>query len=155
MRTVGRKLWWVLVTVFGVAVFTAGLVMLVLPGPGLLCMAAGLAILATEHEWARHHVHRVRQRAYQVSQTAAESTRNLVLSVLFGLGLVVAGVGALLLPQYVPFHASLPVGIGLVIGGTAVTVGTALGYRERRLAVEHTVTPLPHRVVANLETDAA
>jgi uncharacterized protein (TIGR02611 family) len=31
----------------------AGLLMLVLPGPGLLVIAAGVALLATEFAWAR------------------------------------------------------------------------------------------------------
>ena len=31
-----------------------GVAMLVLPGPGILVIAAGLAILATEFLWARH-----------------------------------------------------------------------------------------------------
>lgn len=40
------------VTVVGSAVLMAGLVMMVTPGPGLLGIVAGLAILATEWEWA-------------------------------------------------------------------------------------------------------
>ncbi|WP_221177303.1 PGPGW domain-containing protein [Nocardioides marmoriginsengisoli] len=42
----------VVVTLVGVAVLTAGLIMMVTPGPGLVGIAAGLAILATEWDWA-------------------------------------------------------------------------------------------------------
>jgi uncharacterized protein (TIGR02611 family) len=42
-----------LAALLGVTVLLVGLTMLVLPGPGLLIMAAGLAILATEFIWAR------------------------------------------------------------------------------------------------------
>ena len=41
------------VTVAGPLVVLAGFAMLVLPGPGLLAIAAGLALLALEYEWAR------------------------------------------------------------------------------------------------------
>ena len=37
-----------------------GVVLLVLPGPGLPVMAAGIAILATEFLWARHALRRAR-----------------------------------------------------------------------------------------------
>jgi hypothetical protein len=44
----------VVVTVAGPPVVLAGIAMLVLPGPGLVVMAAGLALLALEYPWARH-----------------------------------------------------------------------------------------------------
>ena len=44
----------VAVTVGGPLVIVAGIAMLVLPGPGLVVMAAGLALLALEYPWARH-----------------------------------------------------------------------------------------------------
>ena len=42
----------VVVTLVGTAVLTAGLIMMVTPGPGLVGIAAGLAILSTEWDWA-------------------------------------------------------------------------------------------------------
>jgi uncharacterized protein (TIGR02611 family) len=42
------------VTVAGPLVVLAGVAMLVLPGPGLVVIAAGLAVLALEYPWARH-----------------------------------------------------------------------------------------------------
>jgi uncharacterized protein (TIGR02611 family) len=44
----------VLVTVGGPLVIAAGVAMLVLPGPGLVVIALGFALLALEYEWARH-----------------------------------------------------------------------------------------------------
>ena len=41
------------VTIIGFTLVAAGLVLLVLPGPGLLVVAAGFAVLATEYAWAR------------------------------------------------------------------------------------------------------
>lgn len=40
------------VFVVGVALLVAGVAMLVFPGPGLLVIVAGLAVLATEFAWA-------------------------------------------------------------------------------------------------------
>ena len=42
----------VVVTLVGTAVLVGGLIMMVTPGPGLVGIAAGLAILATEWDWA-------------------------------------------------------------------------------------------------------
>src|SRR4051812_50190331 len=41
------------VTVAGPLVVVTGIAMLVLPGPGLVVIALGLALLALEYEWAR------------------------------------------------------------------------------------------------------
>ena len=41
------------VSVLGPLVIVAGVAMLVLPGPGLVVMALGAALLALEYEWAR------------------------------------------------------------------------------------------------------
>ena len=38
----------------GGTVLVVGVAMLVLPGPGIVVIAAGLAILATEFLWAKH-----------------------------------------------------------------------------------------------------
>lgn len=43
----------VLKVIGGFGVLLAGIVMLAVPGPGLLTIAAGLAILASEFSWAR------------------------------------------------------------------------------------------------------
>ena len=44
----------------GGTVLTVGVAMIALPGPAVLVIPAGLAILATEFSWARHLLHRVR-----------------------------------------------------------------------------------------------
>lgn len=52
-RAVWRRAWRAGIALMGGAVLVAGLVMLVLPGPGLLTIGAGLALLALEFEAAR------------------------------------------------------------------------------------------------------
>ena len=44
----------VMVTIGGPLVIAAGVAMLVLPGPGLVVIALGFALLALEYTWARH-----------------------------------------------------------------------------------------------------
>ena len=57
VRTLAMK---VIASVVGGAVILGGVAMLVLPGPGLVVMGVGLAILATEWEWARQALRAVR-----------------------------------------------------------------------------------------------
>lgn len=55
------------VLVVGLVLLVAGILLLVLPGPGLLVTMAGLAVLATEFEWARRLLARLRQHARRLS----------------------------------------------------------------------------------------
>lgn len=55
------------VLVVGLALLVVGILMLVLPGPGVLVTMAGLALLATEYEWARRLLARVRQHARRIT----------------------------------------------------------------------------------------
>lgn len=63
------------VFVAGVAVILAGVVLLVIPGPGLLTIGLGLLILSTEFEWAERHLKNIKQRirsAYEKSKKKKE-----------------------------------------------------------------------------------
>jgi uncharacterized protein (TIGR02611 family) len=62
LRRLGRHAWRGVVLVVGLVLIAAGLVMLVTPGPGIAAILAGLALLATEFEWARRLLHWFRQR---------------------------------------------------------------------------------------------
>jgi hypothetical protein len=63
------------VGIVGAALLVAGVVMLVLPGPGLLVIVAGLAVLATEFAWAERWLRRARERASKAGQTAGSLLR--------------------------------------------------------------------------------
>jgi uncharacterized protein (TIGR02611 family) len=52
-----RKL---LIIVLGWLLLVVGAIMLLTPGPGLLAIASGLAILSTEYAWAKHLLRKVR-----------------------------------------------------------------------------------------------
>jgi hypothetical protein len=66
------------VTVVGGVVLVAGVAMLFTPGPGIAVVAGGLAILATEYDWARRARDRVRERsraAYRRARASVERRR--------------------------------------------------------------------------------
>lgn len=54
---VARK---IVVSVFGFGVLAFGVALIVLPGPAILVIPLGLAILATEYAWARKPLLRMR-----------------------------------------------------------------------------------------------
>jgi uncharacterized protein (TIGR02611 family) len=49
------------VAVAGLTVLAAGIAMIFLPGPAVVVIPVGLAILATEFVWAKKLLHRVRE----------------------------------------------------------------------------------------------
>ena len=53
MRVVLRHAWRTIIIVVGSTLVLIGLAMLVLPGPGIVVIIAGLAILAREFIWAQ------------------------------------------------------------------------------------------------------
>ena len=58
-RRLPRPIWRILVAAAGSLLILAGALLLVLPGPGLLVIALGLGVLATEFEWARRLSRRI------------------------------------------------------------------------------------------------
>jgi uncharacterized protein (TIGR02611 family) len=61
------------VTVLGLALIVGGLVLLVLPGPGILVIIAGLAVLGTEYAWARRALSETKSRAGKVKDRLFKS----------------------------------------------------------------------------------
>jgi uncharacterized protein (TIGR02611 family) len=69
----------------GAAVLVGGLVMMVTPGPGLLGIVIGLAILATEFAWAQRALHRAKTAADRAKEKAFDPharRRNTILGTL-------------------------------------------------------------------------
>jgi uncharacterized protein (TIGR02611 family) len=58
------------VFVLGVTLLTVGLIMFVTPGPGILLVVAGLAVLATEFAWAEHLLDKAKKQAARAGQSA-------------------------------------------------------------------------------------
>jgi uncharacterized protein (TIGR02611 family) len=68
VRFVLRSTKRIAVTLVGFALVLLGLILLVTPGPGLLVVIAGLAVLATEYAWANAALAGARRRASQARQ---------------------------------------------------------------------------------------
>ncbi|MGH2572907.1 MAG: PGPGW domain-containing protein [Actinomycetota bacterium] len=68
LRFIGRSGKRIGVTVAGLLLLLAGAVMLVTPGPGLLAIIAGLAVLGTEYAWAQRALDQAREKARQAAR---------------------------------------------------------------------------------------
>ena len=84
-RVAIEALGWILVLV--------GIAALVLPGPGLLALYAGVALLATQYEWAERRVEPVKKAALRAAADSVKTWPRIILSVfgvlwLFGLGIL-------------------------------------------------------------------
>jgi Flp pilus assembly protein TadB len=72
IRFIGRSSKRIAVTVVGAALVIAGLAMLVLPGPGILVVALGFAVLGTEYAWAAAALERTKRVAAQAGGVAKD-----------------------------------------------------------------------------------
>ncbi len=63
------------VTTVGFLLLLAGLVMVVTPGPGILLIFAGLALLATEYVWAERALSMAKDKARQARDRATGRRR--------------------------------------------------------------------------------
>lgn len=102
----------VVVTILGVAVIGAGLVMMVTPGPGIIGILVGLGLLSTEYHWAERWMHAVKAKAQAAADHARDldpvvRRRRLVLTVL-GVVVLVGECGATSRPSAGPVGPSPP-----------------------------------------------
>jgi uncharacterized protein (TIGR02611 family) len=97
VRFFGRSGKRIAVTMVGFAVLIAGVVMMVTPGPGILVILAGLAILASEWAWAERALDRAKAAGKVAVQSATASPLRIALSVTATL----AGIAAVLVYFFV------------------------------------------------------
>jgi uncharacterized protein (TIGR02611 family) len=64
------------ITIIGGLIVLLGIAMLVLPGPGLLVIIAGLAILATEYVWAERLLMMAKEKAVQAKDKVLRKKAN-------------------------------------------------------------------------------
>ena len=72
---IGRSSKRIAVTVVGGVLVVGGLAMLVLPGPGILVVVAGFAVLGTEYAWAAAALDRTKSTAARAGQVARDRAR--------------------------------------------------------------------------------
>jgi hypothetical protein len=70
LRFVARSSKRIAVTAVGGVLVLGGLALLVLPGPGLLVVVAGFAVLGTEYAWAAAALERTKRTARQAGHAA-------------------------------------------------------------------------------------
>ncbi len=127
------------IEVLGWGLVLAGIAALVLPGPGLLLLFAGLAVLSQQYEWAERRLAPVKYRALKGAAESVETATRIVLSSLAVLVLVACGVLWTMSPPapgWWPLRESwwLPGGLATAItqyASAAIAVAT-LVYSYRR-----------------------
>lgn len=83
-RVLLEGLGWILVAV--------GIAAIILPGPGLLITVGGLALLATQYEWAERRLAPIQKFAMKSAAQSVETTPQIVVSIIFSMLLVTAGI---------------------------------------------------------------
>jgi hypothetical protein len=84
-----RKTW---ITVLGWVLTLAGIGLLALPGPGMLTLVAGLAILSQEYEWAERRLHPVKEKAFEAAAAGVATWPRIMMSTVGALGLIAIGI---------------------------------------------------------------
>jgi hypothetical protein len=123
------------IMVAGGVILLIGIALLVLPGPGLLLVLAGLLVLANEFPSVERYIDPVQDRAMQAAEQSVSSPLRLTGSILFGLGMIGAGVAWGLLGDRVPL-GGWPTGSSLILSGLIVLGLLVYSYRrvQRRRA---------------------
>lgn len=114
LETVG----WVLVV--------AGIAALVLPGPGLLMIFGGMAILSQQYDWAQRRLAPVKYRALKGAAESVETWLRIGMSSTLAVGLMACGVVWIVrpdMPDWWPFSETWWLPGGIVTGVTQIVSG--------------------------------
>jgi drug/metabolite transporter (DMT)-like permease len=119
----------ILIAIAGGIVVLVGVALLVLPGPGLLLILAGLLILASEFPVLERYVDPVRDRAMQAAEDSVSSPLRIAGSVCAGLGLIGAGVVWVVFREELPF-GGWSAGSSLILSGLILFALLIWSYRN-------------------------
>jgi hypothetical protein len=128
------------VTIVGLLIVAGGIALMVLPGPGILLVVVGLAVLATEYAWARNLLGTAKEKAIKAQEEAVASPWRTGATVIFALGMIAVGVAMLVVddvrwPVYDGLLDSFwrPLTGGVVIVTSVILLTTtALAVRDAR-----------------------
>jgi hypothetical protein len=126
----------------------AGIAALILPGPGLLLLAAGLVLLSQEYEWAEKRVEPVKRRALRAAAESVATNVRVAVSTTLALLLGACGVVWILDPDQpdwwsLPEASWLPGGwaTGVTQLGSALVALGMIVYSYRRFRVRGESVP--------------
>ena len=114
-----------LLTLLGWVLVLVGVVALILPGPGLLLLLAGLVVLSQEYEWAERRVEPVKRQAFKVAKLGVSTWPRILMSAAAAIGLVALGLlwwNDPEIPEVGPVGPALPLG-GWPTGSSIVLSG--------------------------------
>lgn len=80
------------IEIAGWLLITLGLAALVLPGPGLLGLVAGLAILSLRYRWAHRLLHPVKAMAFEAAEKGVRTRPRIWASIAGALSIMAAGI---------------------------------------------------------------
>jgi hypothetical protein len=120
----------VLVAVAGGLLTVIGVVLLVLPGPGLLLVLAGLLVLASEFPAVQRYVAPVRERAMKTAEDSVASPWRIALTTTGGALLIAAGI-VWATQDWIPL-SSWSSGSSLILSGLIVFALLIWSYRRVR-----------------------
>lgn len=116
----------VAIEVGGWTLVVLGVAALVLPGPGLLMLAAGLTVLSLRYAWADRLLHPIKARALHAAELGVQTWPRIAMSVLGALILMAIGVIWGLqppIPGWWPLEERWWLPGGWVTGGTMIGSG--------------------------------
>lgn len=129
----------VAIEVAGWALLLAGIAALVLPGPGLLMIFAGVAVLSQQYEWAEKRLDPIKYRALKGAAESVETWVRITFSSLVAVVLMICGVVWIVgpaMPDWYPLDERWWLPGGLATGITQIASGIVafilLGWSYRK-----------------------
>lgn len=116
-------------TVVGGLLMLVGVALLVLPGPGLLLVVAGLVLLSRAFPRLERYLAPLQARAAEAAEDSVRSPWRLTASILTAVALIAAGL-VWGLASWVPFRG-WPTGASLIVSG--LVLFALLGHSYRRV----------------------
>jgi len=89
----------IVLEILGWSLVVGGIAALILPGPGLLMLFGGLAILSQQYEWAERRMRPVEVRAKRAAAESVQTWPRIILSVLGATWILFTGIVWLLRPR--------------------------------------------------------
>ncbi len=80
------------IEVLGWLLIVAGVLALVLPGPGLLTVAAGLVVLSLRYKWAKRLLIPIKARALMLATKGVQTWPRIIFSALGALAIIITGI---------------------------------------------------------------